>query len=319
MKKSMIMLLGLSLLTSSLFGQVSIQETNTSDSLGVIGDHLDLSAVLNTFKNSESIEAFEKAINDPDGKMNNLDLNEDDEVDYIQVIDEMDGDAHAFILRIEMEKEEAQDVAVIELEKTEEGAAQIQIIGDEEIYGANYILEPQESEATTKRIFAPQLIVINVWTWSSVRFVYGPSYRPWRSPWSWRNYPSWWRPWRPVGWRSYNGQMRQHHVHFHRVTTRRCVRSHRVYHTNRRTTVLVRNHRHHPSQRAGNNSRNGSRTATKNPSKSNQKNTVKTRNTKQNKRGQQGAQKRSNGNGTSRKGGSSSTKRGNSSSSKGKR
>ena len=73
-----------------------------SDSLDVIGDNLDLNAVLDAFKNSESPTAFEKTINDKNQKINNLDLDEDGTVDYIQVIDNSEEDAHAIILRIDL-------------------------------------------------------------------------------------------------------------------------------------------------------------------------------------------------------------------------
>ena len=143
------------------------------DSLGVIGDDLDLYAVLNAFKNSRDIESFEKTLNDPEAKINNIDLNEDDQVDYIQVHDEVEGDAHAFILRIDLSEDETQDIAAIELEKTGNETANVQIVGDEEIYGKDYIIEPKGDEGITKRLLIPDLIVINVWGWPSVRFVYG--------------------------------------------------------------------------------------------------------------------------------------------------
>lgn len=221
------------------------QTDDATDSLGVIGDNLDLTAVLNTFKEAENIEAFEKALNDPEGKLNNLDLNEDNEVDYIRVIDETEDDAHAFILRVDLDEDESQDVAVIELEKTAENAAQIQIVGDEELYGSDYIIEPSSEKEISKRVFSPQLIVINVWAWPSVRFVYGPVYRPWRSPWRWRRYPAWWKPWRPVRWRTYHVHVHHHHHHYHRVRTRRCVRAHGVFYKHRRTTVRIKQHKHH--------------------------------------------------------------------------
>jgi len=238
------LLLGLTLFVSA-GANAQLSATDESDSLGVIGDNLNLSAVLDAFKEAENVEAFEKTLNDPEGKLNNLDLNEDDEVDYIQVIDETEGDAHAFILRVDLDETESQDVAVIELEKTSENNAQIQIIGDEEIYGADYILEPQEDQAITKRAFIPQLIVINVWSWRCVRFVYAPTYRPWRSRHHWGNYPKWWRPWRPIAWRTYNHNHRHHHGRFQRVKVRRCVTAHRVFNNHRRTSTRVRHHRNH--------------------------------------------------------------------------
>lgn len=218
-----------------------------SDSLGVIGDNLDLYAVLDAFKNAETIEDFEKKINDPNTKINNLDLNEDDEVDYIQVHDEGDDDARAFVLRIDMGagEDEKQDVAVIELEKSGDNSATVQIVGDEEIYGEDYIVEPKQDDAKTKRLMMPQFIVVNVWVWPSVRFVFGPRYVRWRSPWRWGHYPKWWRPWRPHKWRAYHALHIHHHHHFHAVKVRRCGKAHGHYKKHRKTCVKIKHHHHH--------------------------------------------------------------------------
>ncbi len=47
---------------------------------------------------------------------------------------------------------ESQDIAVIELEKTGENNAVLQIVGDEDIYGEETIVEPSEE---TDNAFAP--------------------------------------------------------------------------------------------------------------------------------------------------------------------
>jgi len=213
------------------------------DSLGIIGDNLDLYGVLNAFQEAENVEAFEKAINDPESPINNIDLNEDDEVDYIQVIDNSDEDAHAFILRIDMGENESQDVAVVELEKTGDNSATVQIVGDEEIYGADYIVEPAEEQSITKRLMIPNLLVINVWGWPCVRFVYGPLYSPWVSPYHRGHYPVWWKPWRPVRWGVYHTRLYPHHTYYHRATVYRATRAHAVYYHHRKTCVRIQNHR----------------------------------------------------------------------------
>lgn len=236
----------LTLAALSWFGTTTFAQEE-EDSLGVIGDNLDLYAVLDAFKESESIEAFEKTLNDPNSKINNLDLNEDDEVDYIQVHDEEEDGAHAFILRIDISETESQDVAVIELEKTGNEEATIQIVGDEEIYGKDYIVEPKGDAGVTERLMMIDLIIINVWRWPVVRFVYGPSYVRWRSPYRWGVYPKWWKPWRPFKWRAYHSFHKHHRTHYHVVHVRRCHRSHNVFVKKRRTAVVIHNHKHHHS------------------------------------------------------------------------
>lgn len=220
-----------------------------ADSLGVIGDDLDLFAVLSTFQESESPEDFEKRLNDPENKINNLDLNEDDEVDYIRVIDNSEDDAHALVLRVDLDEKESQDIAVIELEKSGDNQATIQIVGDEEIYGADYIVEPAQEGEVTERLFMTNLIIVNVWGWPCVRFIYGPTYFRWVSPWRWGLYPKWWKPWRPVRWSVYHTHVHHHHAHFHRTSVRRVARAHAVYHTHRRTSVRVKTHPHYHGHR----------------------------------------------------------------------
>jgi len=175
MKVKNVLILSFFLFTapSSLFAQ--------SDSLGMLGDQLDLYGVLDLFKNSDNLEEFEKKLNSEDNEVNNLDLNNDDKIDYIRVIDYQDGNGHAIVLQVPISESESQDVAVIELENTADGQAHLQIVGDEELYGKNYIVEPLEDNNTTVTN-TNTTVVVNVWTWRPVRYFYGPHYRVWVRP-----------------------------------------------------------------------------------------------------------------------------------------
>src|ERR1700757_4054105 len=132
----------------SLFILISISATgfaqSPKDSLGLPGDNLDLAAVLNIFKESTSTEDFEKKLNAADTKINNLDLNHDGQVDYIRVIESGNDKNRELVLQVPVSKSESQDVAVIQLEKKDNNLAHVQIVGDETLYGKNYIIEPQE-------------------------------------------------------------------------------------------------------------------------------------------------------------------------------
>src|SRR6476620_10537789 len=108
--------------------------------LGMAGDNLDLYAVLDLFKKSKTIEAFEKSLNDEKEKINNLDLNLDKKVDFIKVVTEKDSDAYAFRLQVDVTKTETQDVAVILLNKGKDQKVSLQIVGDEELYGKDYVI-----------------------------------------------------------------------------------------------------------------------------------------------------------------------------------
>lgn len=176
--------------------------------------------------------------------MNNLDLNEDGEIDYIRVVDHREGNVHAIVLQVPVSENESQDIAVIEIEKTGDEGAILQIVGDEDVFGEQVIAEPYEEEATDKGKGGPSVdihfarIVVNVWFWRPVRVIYAPGYVVWVSPYRWRHYPVWWRLWRPHPWHVFHVQVRPYHRHCHVVRTHRVVVAHKVY-TPRRTSSKV--------------------------------------------------------------------------------
>ena len=195
---------------------------SADDQLGKSGDNLDLNAVMELFKKSESIEEFEQELNSEKNGINNLDLNEDGFVDYIRVIDYSNGDVHAITLQVPYSDSESQDVAVIEIEKTGDNEAIAQIIGDEELYGSNYIVEPQAENRDAN-------VTVNVYAWKPVRHVYNPRYVIWVSPWRYRSHPVWFTPWRPIVWATYHNRHVHHHAHYRRVNSYRCHRAHGHY------------------------------------------------------------------------------------------
>ncbi len=230
----------------------SINAKAQEDSTGLPGDNFSLQGALEMFKQASSIEEFEKLINTPDKNVNNLDLNGDGETDYIKVIDKTDKDVHAFVLQVAVSETENQDIAVIELEKTGDTSAVLQIIGDEDIYGEQVIVEASDegdeidnkANASVNGPSADYLesnrIVVNVFYWPAVRFVYRPAYVPWFSPWRWSHYPGWWRPWRPLAWRVYHPRVFIYHRHCAVVYTHRVVAAHRVYTPYRTSSTIVR-------------------------------------------------------------------------------
>ena len=99
------------LISSLLLGTMAF--ATEADSTGLEGDNLDLSAVLEIFKESESPEDFEKKLNTESSNVNNLDLDGDGEVDYIRVVDSGDSTAHVLTLQVPVNESESQDVATI--------------------------------------------------------------------------------------------------------------------------------------------------------------------------------------------------------------
>jgi hypothetical protein len=229
--------------------------------LGLPGDNLNLFAVMNLFQESETLEAFEKSLNDPNTLINNLDLNGDNFVDYIMVHDYVEGNVHNIVLRVALNRYEFQDVAVFTVERFRNGSVQVQLIGDEALYGPNYIIEPNYAErpnpgyrgnVVQQQIPAPKNVTVvrttyyDVARWPVIVYMSRPSYRPWRSVWYWGYTPVYWTPWTPHYWHFYYGyhsQWTPHYVTYYRTWhSPRSVSYRTVYYTRIRTyspTVVV--------------------------------------------------------------------------------
>ena len=183
--------------------------------LGLPGDNLNLYAVMKLFQESETLEAFERNLNAEDTHINNLDLNGDNLVDYITVTDYADNNVHTIVLRTALNRNENQDIAVFTVQKFSNGSAQIQLIGDEALYGKNYIVEPIYAETANpgykgRTVYRDNVTVVTttyyeVAAWPVIRFIYNPFYVSWHSPWYWGYNLSYWHPWRPFYWHYYYG------------------------------------------------------------------------------------------------------------------
>lgn len=224
---SVVVMMGFGWITS--YGQESEPE--------VPGDHFSLEGALELFKKSESPEEFERLLNSADSEVNNLDLNGDGYIDYIRVFDRYEGNVHAFIIQAVLSQTENQDIAVIELEKLANGRAVLQIIGDEDVYGIETIIEPTR-EVRTYAGTTATTTVVNVWTWPSVQYVYGPYYAGWYSPWGWHARPVWWRSWRPVAYVHYYPRWRPYRPYYAVCQSHRVTYAHRIYRPYRTTSVI---------------------------------------------------------------------------------
>ncbi|KAA3615682.1 MAG: hypothetical protein D8M58_15930 [Calditrichaeota bacterium] len=99
---------------------------------------LDLKAVGGLLKKAETAEDLEQLLNSPAQGVNNLDLNADGKVDYINVTEYGTEKIKGFSLSTEPAAGEVQELATIEVEKTSDSQAQMQIQGNEQIYGRNH-------------------------------------------------------------------------------------------------------------------------------------------------------------------------------------
>jgi hypothetical protein len=191
-------------------GTTVFAQDNPDEYLGLPGDNLNLFAVMNLFQESQTLEEFERNLNDGNSRINNLDLDGDNLVDYITVNDYVDGNVHNIALRVSMNRYETQDVAVFTVQRFRNGTVQIQLVGDEALYGKNYIVEPVSGDYYAGT-YNPgytggnRINISVVADWPLVRFIYYPGYISWRSSWYWGYYPSYWSPWRPFYWHYYYG------------------------------------------------------------------------------------------------------------------
>jgi hypothetical protein len=203
-------------------GTMARAQAQDAEYLGLPGDNLNLYAVMELFQKSETLEDFERNLNDENSRINNLDLNGDGHVDYIRVIDNVDGNVHNIVLQVAVNVRESQDVAVFTVWRESDDRVQIQLTGDESLYGRNYIIEPIFDEGNrdqtpnpgytgnTQTINGHHVVVsrttaFEIATWPLVRFIFLPTYIVWHSPWYYSYYPSYWHPWRPYYWDYYYG------------------------------------------------------------------------------------------------------------------
>jgi len=183
MKTRFVKFASLLLLLFSFSASPAQQDVTIVASTSQAADGLDLKAVSVLFQDSKDMEAFEKALNDPETGINNLDLNADGDADFIRVVEQADGDARLIILQVPLAENEFQDVATIEVEKTADDAYNLQLHGNHIIYGYDYYVAPAH---------------VHIHTWPIISWMYGPVYRPYRSVFRIGFYPRWYRPYRPV-------------------------------------------------------------------------------------------------------------------------
>jgi DNA-dependent RNA polymerase auxiliary subunit epsilon len=177
MKAKILLTSLMSLLLTSSFAQ---DKTTVNAMSSEISDNLDLRAIASIFGDSENLEDFEKRLNDPKMQLSNLDLNNDDQVDYLRVIETVEGRAHLIVVQSVLGKDLFQDVATIEVEKDDNNRVQVQVVGNVYMYGDNYIYEPVYVRTP--------IIYDNFWV---------SSYRPYYSSWYWGYYPSYYTFWNP--------------------------------------------------------------------------------------------------------------------------
>jgi len=146
-----------------------------------ISDNFDLRAVATLFGESLNLEDFERRLNDPEIKISNLDLNQDNEVDYLRVVEIVEKNQHFIVIQAVLGQDLMQDIATIEVDKeTQTQRVQVQVVGNEYFYGTNYVYEP---------VFVSSPLIFN--------YFWQPYYVAYYSPWHWGYYPTYYHVWNP--------------------------------------------------------------------------------------------------------------------------
>ncbi|WP_281239042.1 hypothetical protein [Flavobacterium praedii] len=227
----------------SSFSQNSVEP----ESLGLPGDNLNLYAVLDIFQKAETIESFEKSLNQADTKINNLDLDNNGKVDFIKVTTKKEGENFMFILQDEVGKNETQDVAVIFVNKDRNKKVSIQVVGDENLYGKDYVVEPIVSSTANPGYkgnstgTAISVNVVNVARSPVVIYLYSPVYVPYYSRYYYGYYPRYYRPWAPLFFSVYYRYHYHYHNRYYRPYYHRYPAYYSRYYSGRRTSVIVIN------------------------------------------------------------------------------
>ena len=205
------------LLTTGLFAFLAMSFATAQDVTTVnaqnsdISDNLDLKAVASIFGDSKDLTDFERRLNDPKLQISNLDLNNDNMVDYLRVIESVEDNTHVIVLQAVIGKDLFQDVATIEVERNNRNRVQVQVVGNVYMYGNNYIYEP---------VYVSRPVIYNTF-WVH-------NYRPYCSNYYYNYYPSYYYAWTPYPIYTYHQNVHYHintNNYYYYADTRRSQRA----------------------------------------------------------------------------------------------
>jgi len=190
--------------------------TTVNASNNEIGDHLNLEAVASIFGDSKDLDDFEQRLNDPETQISNLDLNEDDYVDYLRVVEVTENETHLIAIQAVLGDDIFQDVATLEVEKDNNGKTSVEVVGDVYMYGPNYIVRP---------VYVHRPLLFSIF--------WRPFYRPYKSGFYWGHYPRHFHYWHPHHVHAYRKNIHVHinvrhsYVHTHIRSSKTAVRLHK--------------------------------------------------------------------------------------------
>ncbi|MGO4770361.1 hypothetical protein ACEN2I_01760 [Flavobacterium sp. W22_SRS_FK3] len=213
-KLLLIAMLAIGLTSCSVQSQTTVYAKNSD-----ISDNLDLRAVASIFGESANLQDFERRLNDPKYQISNLDLNNDEQVDYLRVIETVEDRTHVVIIQAVLDRDVYQDIATIDVERDNSNKVVVQVVGNSYLYGDNYIYEPVYNVAP--------VIYTSFWV---------TNYRPYYSTWAWNFYPTYYVAWRPYPIYRYRSNINiciNVNNHYNYVNYRRSYRAPVLYETRR--------------------------------------------------------------------------------------
>lgn len=169
----------------------SAPQVSTSVIMQQFAKGLDLKAVSELAKKSKDAAEFEAKLNSKEEGINNIDLNDDGKVDYINVTEYGSGNKRGFSLTTELEKGKVQEIGTIEFNKEPTGNTLVQTTGNPSLYGPGHYYHSSFS-ATDALLLA--------WMFSD---------RPggYSSPYGWGNYPQNYSGWNREDDTAYGSRM----------------------------------------------------------------------------------------------------------------
>ncbi len=207
-------------ITALVFGSCAVQgQTTVYAKNSDISDNLDLRAVASMFGESANLQDFERRLNDPKYQISNLDLNGDDQVDYLRVIESVENRTHVIIIQAVLDRDVYQDIATIDVERDNYNKVSVQVVGNTYLYGANYIYEPVYNVVP--------VIYSSFWV---------TNYRPYCSTWYWGYYPTYYTAWAPYPIYRYRNNINvciNINNRYNYVNVRRSYRAPVIYETRR--------------------------------------------------------------------------------------
>lgn len=102
---------------------------------------LNLLALSELVKETKSPEELERKLNDPSVGVNNLDLDKDGKVDYLNVAEYGDNKIKGLSFYVELgpDADQLQEVATVNIKENEDGSYDVEVSGNDAIYGRNTV------------------------------------------------------------------------------------------------------------------------------------------------------------------------------------